>query len=200
MQNPDIFNERRKKIKRKNNVEKCRQIGLCTRSKGRGKTRFFYFIPSDRSSTILLLSKMPFHTKIRFLADSSENRKKIERLEEVYSTSGDTVEFARNFGDYLNEKIPYTVVIVILLLLCFVAMVFLLVGMCYHFWLKTNFMVSKDPLWHQILILVYKFILLPFRCPKYTILPRSTYDTHLVNGIRHPIHSLRLFPNLCSFP
>ena len=105
----------------------------------RGKTRLFYLIPSDRSSTILLLSKMPFHTKIRFLVDSSENHKKIERLEEVYSTSGDTVEFARNFGDYLNEKIPYTVVIVILLLLCFVAMVFLLVGMCYHFLVKDQF-------------------------------------------------------------
>lgn len=40
-------------------------------------------------------------------ADSSESRRKHDKLSDVYSQSGDTVEFAKNLSDYINEKIPY---------------------------------------------------------------------------------------------
>lgn len=58
-------------------------------------------------------------------ADSSESRRRHEKLSDVYSQSGDTVEFAKNLSDYLNEKIPYQISIAVLS--CFSLLAFLLI-------------------------------------------------------------------------
>ncbi|CAI4232975.1 unnamed protein product [Auanema sp. JU1783] len=61
-------------------------------------------------------------------ADTSESRKKYDNLSDVYTMSGDTVEFARNLGQYLNEKIPYIVTVSLLIILCIVFFIFGLIG------------------------------------------------------------------------
>ncbi|PIC44878.1 hypothetical protein B9Z55_005093 [Caenorhabditis nigoni] len=58
-------------------------------------------------------------------ADSSESRRKHDKLSDVYSQSGDTVEFAKNLSDYVNEKIPYQISIAVLS--CFSLLAFLLI-------------------------------------------------------------------------
>lgn len=65
---------------------------------------------------------------LQFPADTSETRRKYDKLTDVVSTSGDTVEFARNFNDYLNERIPYGITIGILAVLCLIAFIITLVG------------------------------------------------------------------------
>uniref|UniRef100_A0A1I7T3R0 MARVEL domain-containing protein n=1 Tax=Caenorhabditis tropicalis TaxID=1561998 RepID=A0A1I7T3R0_9PELO len=58
-------------------------------------------------------------------ADSSESRRRHDKLSDVYSQSGDTVEFAKNLSDYLNEKIPWQISIAVLT--CFSLLAFLLI-------------------------------------------------------------------------
>uniref|UniRef100_A0A8R1DU61 Uncharacterized protein n=1 Tax=Caenorhabditis japonica TaxID=281687 RepID=A0A8R1DU61_CAEJA len=58
-------------------------------------------------------------------ADSSDSRRKHDKLSDVYSQSGDTVEFAKNLSDYINDRIPYPVSIAVLS--CFSLLAFLLI-------------------------------------------------------------------------
>ncbi|CAI2335023.1 unnamed protein product [Caenorhabditis sp. 36 PRJEB53466] len=50
---------------------------------------------------------------------------KHDKLSDVYSQSGDTVEFAKNLSDYINDRIPYQVSIAVLS--CFSLLAFLLI-------------------------------------------------------------------------
>ncbi|CAD6197728.1 unnamed protein product [Caenorhabditis auriculariae] len=61
-------------------------------------------------------------------ADSTDSRRRHDKLSDVYSMSGDTVEFARNLSDYINERIPYQLSIGLLLLFSLIAFLFILCG------------------------------------------------------------------------
>ncbi|CAB3411234.1 unnamed protein product [Caenorhabditis bovis] len=62
-------------------------------------------------------------------ADSSESRRKHEKLAEVYSMSGDTVEFAKNLSDYINDRIPYQISVSILSLFSLLAFLLIIFGL-----------------------------------------------------------------------
>ncbi|TKR65154.1 hypothetical protein L596_025602 [Steinernema carpocapsae] len=61
-------------------------------------------------------------------ASTSASHKAYDKLSEVYSHSGDTVEFARNFGLFLDDCIPPYVWIVLLILLCFWGFGMIMIG------------------------------------------------------------------------
>ncbi|CAP25027.2 Protein CBG04286 [Caenorhabditis briggsae] len=79
---------------------------------------------SNRSSTNSqrpLLPPPPQDRPVRFQANNGY----LQKLSDVYSQSGDTVEFAKNLSDYVNEKIPYQISIAVLS--CFSLLAFLLI-------------------------------------------------------------------------
>lgn len=59
--------------------------------------------------------------------ETSDSQKK--HLVDVYSMSGDTVEFAKNFSDYLNQYIPYQLSIAVLFFLMLIAFFMIVMGM-----------------------------------------------------------------------
>uniref|UniRef100_A0A1I7X2L1 MARVEL domain-containing protein n=1 Tax=Heterorhabditis bacteriophora TaxID=37862 RepID=A0A1I7X2L1_HETBA len=87
--------------------------------------------------------------------DSNETRKKYEKLSDVYSTSEDTTQFARNLSDYVSEHIPYGVPITVLSLLCFVAFVLILVDFIGAFNIPFCRLQPMIPIWLMIAGLLF---------------------------------------------
>ncbi|CAI5440769.1 unnamed protein product [Caenorhabditis angaria] len=100
------------------------------------------YLPDNRSSTnsqrpLLAKSPVRFETDPRYhnvpaatysQADSTDSRRRPEKISDVYSQSGDTVEFAKNLSDYINDKIPYAVSITILSILSLLAFLMIIFG------------------------------------------------------------------------
>ncbi|KAE9418367.1 hypothetical protein Angca_001984, partial [Angiostrongylus cantonensis] len=61
-------------------------------------------------------------------ASSSGMKRKHHRLSDVVSTSDNTTDLRRNFGAYINERIPPGVTIFVLILLSIVAFILILIG------------------------------------------------------------------------
>uniref|UniRef100_A0A915B7P6 Uncharacterized protein n=1 Tax=Parascaris univalens TaxID=6257 RepID=A0A915B7P6_PARUN len=77
---------------------------------------------NGRSSAVYRL------TTTRSEASAASTKKSYGKLSEVYSNSGDTIEFAHNFGNYINTIVSPYVWIVLLLLLGLWSIVLILVG------------------------------------------------------------------------
>uniref|UniRef100_A0A1I7Y1D1 MARVEL domain-containing protein n=1 Tax=Steinernema glaseri TaxID=37863 RepID=A0A1I7Y1D1_9BILA len=59
---------------------------------------------------------------------SAASHRAYDKLSEVYSHSGDTVEFARNFGLFLDDCIPPAVWVVLFICLCFWGLAMIMMG------------------------------------------------------------------------